>query len=184
MFFLTLALAIEVGLTSQYPPKEITELCEVAKEEEYLAALSDDELRTDEPEWFIHAIECLGEVKSIAAVNPLISLLPYRRSFWWDGTGIVPRIIMPTERYPAGEALGSIGELALPSVIRKIASSAPSSVECEVLFYTLVTIFRNEQEKGLSFIKKSAIVEETLEGRQRLLVIAGRYAKLVGLEDR
>ena len=87
---LTIALTIGIGLAfSPLEPTMIEEPCLAEREGEYLVSLRDEHLKVDEPERLVHAIECLGNLKSIAAVRPLVSLMGYRRSFWWDGTGLV-----------------------------------------------------------------------------------------------
>ena len=179
--FLSLALTLGIGLASPQQPV-ISEPCEAAREEEYLRALRNQDLKSTEPEWFVHSIECLGKLESIAAVNPLIELLGFRRSFWWDGTGIV-KIRLPTDRYPAGAALARIGKPALPSVIRAITASDPASTEYEVLFYVLLTVFHYEREEGLSFIKKAGIAARTEEETEHLLELARRYAAHNKLEE-
>ena len=180
---LTLALTIGIGIASSPQGSEITEPCDSAKEEEYLAALRDDELKANEPEWFVHAIECLGQLRSVAAVNPLIDLLSYRRTFWWDGTGAIPSLVLTLGRYPAGGALARIGEPALPRIIETVAASDSGSAESDVLLDILLTIFHYEREKGLLLLKKASIVARAETGRRRLLDMARRYAAVVKLGE-
>ena len=63
----------------------------------------------------VRAMDCLGKKKSVIVVNLLIELLAFRQHFEWEGTGFIPHIVTPQQRYPAVQALTEIGEPALPS---------------------------------------------------------------------
>lgn len=152
--------------------------CPARLEQEYLSSLRE----SSDPEEIVQAIECLGILGSIPAVNPLIDLLEFRRSFYWDGTGAV-KPMLPHGRYPAGQALARIGKPSLPSLVKVLAQSEQDSVKGEVAFYALLSIFREQPEEGYSFLLKAALVEKSELGRETLLEVAKRYAAYRRLEE-
>ena len=63
-----------------------------------------------------------------------------------------------------------------------IIDSGPDSVKNEILFYVLLRIFLDQEEEGLAFIKKTAIVANTPGERDRLMEVARRFAEFNKLD--
>ena len=97
--------------------------CGSELEDRYLADLRDEDLQLNDPSALVRSIECLGTLRSIAAVNPLIELLDFPRNFWWDGIGAI-RLVPLTGRYPAG---GRLLKSARPPCRAFSRSSQPRS---------------------------------------------------------
>lgn len=172
-------LAITIVLTSG--SQQFEESCRPELEDQYLTDLRDDELRLTDAETLLHSIECVGQLKSIAAVNPLVELLEFRRAFWWDGTGAVPRLIVLIERYPAGRALAAIGEASLASVLKVISEEDPDSLRARVASGVIDRIFLRDPPNGLALLRRSLIVAKTEDERMRFQRKIIHYARVNGL---
>jgi hypothetical protein len=143
--------------------------------------LRDERLRMSEPERVVQAIERLGRMRSVEAIDDLKALLTFRRTFEWErgrpGDMYVELQLMTTDgRYPAVGALFQIGRPSLPTLVSVIQAHEPSSLETENAIFTVMLIYREEPSEGVEYLRKAATKVSSSEEAQRLLD-AAEHAK-------
>lgn len=143
--------------------KDVSEKVKRRREVECLRAILRDEgLRRSDPERVFRAMRRLGELRSVIAVGDLIGLLTLKRVFDWETpdnaghTGIEETIITAANRYPAVDALISIGKPALPALVDVIGSRESGSVESENAVFAVFMIFRARPERAAEFLRMAA----------------------------
>ena len=153
--------------------------CQPENESQYIADLSDQQLRQDDPDAYAEAIQCLGKLESLAAVNSLISLIDYQRSFTTEKSfhEALSRMITRRVLYPAVRALADIGKPALPSLANVLARDEVGTESYESAFYVFLTIFRENREEGAAYLEMEAAgLQRTELERERLLIAAEKLA--------
>jgi hypothetical protein len=144
------------------------------REVNHLAQIvQDEQTRQNEQEHLLHAIQRLAELGTPKAINILIDLLTYRRTFPQEQgdpnviNGI--HLITPAGRYPAIGALFQIGKPALPALVNVIATHESDSLRSQNATTTIMYIFRESPAKGVEFLNQAALDAPTQEAKQRLL---------------
>ncbi|HSR68813.1 MAG TPA: hypothetical protein VLU25_12820 [Acidobacteriota bacterium] len=150
--------------------------CDCLSEMNLIEALSDERLRHNDPDAYVAAIECLGARKSVAAVNALVALLDYRRSYtdWQSAQEMTLRTHVRASFYPAVDALATIGEPALPSVAQALAASGVDTERYRSASDVFLAVFWLAREDGASFLEKEAAGRPSDLERERLLRAAER----------
>ena len=151
------------------------------EQRELLTIVRDKQLLERDPERVAKAIERLGEIRSIAAINDLVDLLTFKRIFEWDSerNGIIdePHFISITGRYPAAGALFQIGKPALPALIKVIGTEKTGSLAGENAIYTVTQIFRDSPAEGVSYLKDAAANASSAQAARRLSYAAERVKR-------
>lgn len=146
-----------------------------------ISVLRDSRLRQDDPERVIKAIERLGDLKAAAAVDDLIQLIAFRRTFSWERNGgsiLELQPITPGNRYPAVSALFQIGKPALPALVKVIEGSESNSLENQNATYAVQSIFRDNLREGVKYLREAATQSFTRLMAQRLSTAARRIEVL------
>jgi len=146
-----------------------------------ISVLRDSRLRQDDPERVIKAIERLRDLKAVAAVDDLIQLIGFSRTFSWertDGSILELQPITPGNRYPAVSALFQIGKPALPALVKVIEGFESNSVENQNATYAVQSIFRDNLPEGVKYVREAATQSFTTLMAQRLSTAAGRIEAL------
>ncbi len=73
---------IVIAMVLSFESQQFEEPCTPETEDQYLIELRADDLQLTDAEAFVHSIECVDQLKSIAALNPLIELLRFLRASW------------------------------------------------------------------------------------------------------
>jgi hypothetical protein len=140
-----------------------------------LPRLRDERLRRSDPEQVFKAMRRLGELRAVTAIDDLTKLLTLKRVFDWETpenagrTGIEETIIMAANRYPAVDALISIGKPALPSLVEVIGSHESGSLESENAVFAVFMILEARPEKAAEFLRRAAAQSHSHEAARRLL---------------
>jgi hypothetical protein len=146
-----------------------------------LTILRDEQLRVREPERVIKAIEQLGQMKSIAAIDDLVQLLTFKQSFPWENRnlGMVEEDhpITPLSRYPAAGALFQIGRPALPVLIKVVEAEETGSLASENAIYTVTQIFRDSPAGGVEYLRDAAAKASSAQAARRLSGAADRVKR-------
>jgi hypothetical protein len=137
--------------------------------------LRDEGLRRSDPEQVFKVMRRLGELRAVEAVSDLTALLALKRVFDWETpenagrTGIEETVITPANRYPAVDALISIGRPALPALVGVIEGSETGSTESENAVYSVFMILEARPSKASDFLRRAASHAHSREARARLL---------------
>src|SRR5207237_1137991 len=127
-----------------------------------LSKLRDEQLRQSDPEEVFKAMRRLGELRAVVVVGDLVRLLTLKRIFDWETpenaghTGIEETIITVANRYPAVDALISIGKPALPALVEVIGSRESGSLESENAIFGVFMILQAQPAKGAEFRRRAA----------------------------
>jgi hypothetical protein len=168
---------VGAGSMSRVTPQE-------SREDEIVRLISDlrdTRVRQDDPERLIKAIERLGDLKATAAIDDLIQLIGFRRTFSWernDGFVVERQPITPGNRYPAVSALFQIGKPALPALVQVIEGSESNSIESTNATYAVQSIFRENLPEGVKYLRHAAKQSFTVLMGQRLSTAARRIEAL------
>jgi hypothetical protein len=139
---------------------------------ELLTILRDEHLREHQPERVAKAIERLGEMKSVGAVDQLVQLLTFRRTFPWENNNLdviqEDHPVTPLGRYPAAGALFQIGKPALPALIKVIETEETGSLAGENAIYTVTQIFRDSPARWAEYLKDAATRASSPQAARRL----------------
>lgn len=141
--------------------------------------IRNERLRTEDPDKVAQAIATLGELRATVAVEDLIKLITFRRTFPQERgnpDGVINEIHVITRdgRYPAVGSLFAIGKPALPSLIKLISSYDSKSLESENALTAVMAIFRDEPQTGVQYLKDAGERSSSSLKRQRLLIAADR----------
>lgn len=142
-----------------------------------LQIVRDERLRTEDPDKVAQAIAALGQLRATAAVEDLIKLITFKRTFPQErGTpeGVVNDIHLITRegRFPAIGALFEIGKPSLPSLVRLIADHDAKSLQSENALVAVRLIFRDQPQAGVQYLKDAGEKSSSSLARQRLLMAA------------
>ena len=144
-----------------------------------LKIIRNEQLRTDDPDKVGAAITTLGELRATVAVDDLIKLITFKRTFpqerrvhpWViDETHLITR----SGRYPAVGSLFEIGEPSLLPLVKLICDYDSKSLESENALDAVILIFRDEPQAGVQYLKDAAGKSSSHLERQRLLTAAER----------
>jgi hypothetical protein len=140
--------------------------------QELISALRDVRLRETDPDRVIEAINQLGAMRAIKAVNDLTNLLTFKASFWWehgDPTVINEiHLVSTAERYPAVGALVKIGEPALPALSRVIQTNDTNSLETSNASWCVVQLFRDNLPGAVAYLRSEEARARSSIARTRL----------------
>lgn len=145
---------------------------------ELLGVLRDEKLRQREPDRVVEAIRKLGEIKSVAAIDDLVGLLTFKRTFQWesksDTTIIEIQPITPANRYPAVGALTEIGNAALPALVRVLETHETGSLESQNALFVVGNVFREQPMEAVTYLREAASKSQTPLASERLVTAANR----------
>ena len=147
-------------------------------ERHFLSILRDRQAQENQPDAVVTAIERLGGMRSVAAIDDLINLITFKRTLPEQATpsspiqGGLPKGTMSV--YPATAALFHIGEPALPALIAVIEASDAEALESQNALYTVMAIFRENRKAGVDYLEKAANQAKSTEGASNLLRAAQR----------
>jgi len=140
-----------------------------------LKIIRNEKLRIEDPEKVGAAIVTLGELRATVAVDDLIKLITFRRTFPQDNEPNNEfRTITRSGRYPAVGSLFEIGKPSLVPLVTLISDYDPESLESENALTAVILIFRDEPEAGVQYLKDAAEKASYPLQRQRLLSAAER----------
>lgn len=146
-----------------------------------LNTLHDEQIREQEPERLVHAIQRLGQMKAVEAVEDLAKLITFRRTFPWEdeSLGAIQEFSVVTilSRYPAAGALYEIGPASLPVLVKVIVDQEPSSLASENAIFTIWAIFKPDPASGVRFLRNRVEEAPTPEATERLLAAAENMKK-------
>src|SRR5437867_9109587 len=177
-FSLVLIGFLGLAAVSDSRPPTISEVAGQSSEiEELLKTVRNKTLMQTDPERLVKAIERLGQLRALTAIDDLSQLLTFKRTFKGEEIGIAPgrtiinasHLYSPDERYPAIGALHAIGEPALPALVRVIETNETGSRDSENAAYTVGSIFRDEPAREVNYLSEAAATASTPEGKNRLL---------------
>jgi hypothetical protein len=141
-----------------------------------LKIIRNEQLRIEDPEKVGAAIATLGELRAEAAVDDLIKLITFRRTFPQDNepNGIINelRTITRDGRYPAVGSLFEIGKPSLLPLVKLICDYDTKSLESVNALTAVMLIFREDPPAGVQYLKDAAEKASYPLQRQRLLSAA------------
>ena len=187
-FSLVLIGFLGLAAVSDSRPPTISEVAGQSSEiEELLKTVRNKTLMQTDPEHLVKAIERLGQLRALTAIDDLTELLTFRRTFKGEEIAVAPgrtiinasHLYSPDERYPAILALRALGEPALPALVRVIETNETGSRASENAAYTVGSIFRDEPAREVKYLSEAAAKASTPEGRDRLLKAAEAARKYV-----
>ena len=142
------------------PNKEVNRLQTVIR---------DESARTSDPERVFKAIEQLGDLKAVEAVDELTKLLSFKREIKDEDVG---GIVTEYRRYPAVAALYKIGECSLPALVRVIENEPGNSIESKNAYFTMLILDRENSANSAKCLRGAARKAATREGFERLIKAA------------
>ncbi|MGD0693792.1 MAG: hypothetical protein ABSB82_02965 [Terriglobia bacterium] len=141
------------------------------KIEKLLVVIRDAKLRESDPGRVVEAIEELGHVKAVEAIDDLVKLLTFRRTWPWETPGGPIqefRIETPGLRYPAVSALIEIGQPSVPAMVKVIEAHESSSLESQNALWVIRSLFQYNGKEGIDYLKEAAKHSSSPRGAQRL----------------
>jgi hypothetical protein len=152
-------------------------------EKRLIGILRDGKLRQSERKKVVGAIIKLGDMRSVAAIDDLVKLLNFKRTFPQDKDVDVTEShpISLTGRYPAGGALLQIGKPALAALVKVIESHKCSDVESQVASETIIGILRDNYAEAAKFLREIAAKSAFAETKQCFNKTAQKADKLAAL---
>lgn len=141
-----------------------------------LEAVRDKQLRQKAPEKVAEAINRLGELREVEAIDDLVELLDFK-----SPTDDLSIMMQPTHYslgYPAVPALFRIGKPAVPALVRALAANPIENQVAKNARLTLMSIFRDDLLEGAAQLEKAASEASTTQARRRLEAIASDLRKL------
>ncbi len=138
------------------------------------------EHRKDHPEKVVSAIQRLGEMRAVEAVDDLVELLTFARRFPWERDDAIIEIQPITEgnRYPATSALFQIGRPALPALVKVVESNSLDSVRGQNAVSAIRNIFRDDLSGGVKYLEHAAEESANVDSGQRLTQAATQLRQL------
>jgi hypothetical protein len=129
----------------------------------------------------VEAIRRLGEIRSVAAIDDLVSLLTFKRTFRWeskDNSDIVEiQPITPANRYPAVGALMEIGSAALPALVKALETHETDSLETQNAVLVVQHVFRDQPQEAAMYLRAAATKSQTPLAGERLINAANRVSR-------
>src|SRR6266849_2644471 len=184
ILLLALSAATNV-MTAQSPPAQSPDNPTSRRSEEIaklLAVLRDPDLRKTHPEQVVSAIQRLGEVRAIEAVDDLIELLTFARKFDWespDNKMIVEiQVIHTGNRYPATSALFQIGRPALPALVKVIELDGLGPLRGQNAMFAIQGIFSDDLSEGVKYLEQLAQASANPDSAQHLMQAAAQLKQL------
>ncbi|HKY03954.1 MAG TPA: hypothetical protein VJQ56_03640 [Blastocatellia bacterium] len=153
---------------------------------ELMAILRDEQLRMNDPDQVLKAIESLGQMKEKDAIDDLVRLITFARadtSVKGDYIDEI-RLLTPGDRYPALIALMEIGKPAMPALINTIQANDPASGPYENAIYAVMGIYREAPQKAVRTLKKASQLADTAVGKTRLLGAVDKIGSIVKTIER
>lgn len=151
-------------------------------ERRFLSILRDKQAQENQPDLVVAAIEQLGGMRSVAAIDDLVNLITFKRTLPERATPSSPiqggLPAGPMSVYPATEALFHVGEPALPALVAVIEASEPEALASQNALYTIMAIFREDREAGVEYLENAAKQAHNTEGSKNLLRAAERAKTL------
>ncbi len=137
-----------------------------------VATLHDTSLQETDPERVVDAIQRLGDLRAVEAVDDLAAMLTFRRWFPWEKDPTLPKDVnfmrLTWARYPAISALALIGPPAVPALMRVIESHEPNSLETENAMELLKTLSRYDRPAYVRKVEEAAEKASSPEAADRL----------------
>jgi len=181
---LVLVLPVTTNFISAQSPQHPDDAANRRNEEvgKLIAVLRDADVRKDHPEKVVSAIQRLGEMRAVEAVDDLIELLTFARRFDWESKDdkIIIEIQPITEgnRYPATSALFQIGRPALPALVKVVESNSLDSVRGQNAVSAIRNIFRDDLSGGVKYLEHAAEESANVDSGQRLTQAATQLRQL------
>ena len=167
-----------------------------------IMVLHDQGLREHEPQQMIKAIERLGALKAVAAIDDLAQLLTFRQHFEGESGRKTNIQMWQFPYYPAINALSQIGKPALPALIKIIEENESgsfgrgldpaglfdkgqsSSIASDNAISAILAIFREKPLEAVEYLKKAAADALTRLAWQRLTEAAEKAEEFVRILER
>jgi len=141
-----------------------------------IAVLRDENLRKNDPKRVVEAIERAGELEAVEAIDALTKLLTFSRTYDWEhlspDTENEIHIITPAGRYPAVQALTSIGKHSLPALTEVIKEEESNSLASNNATAAILYFFRDELSEGVNYFETASKTALSPVAAQRLLHVA------------
>ncbi len=127
---------------------------------ELLRTLNDKKIRRLHPERLLEAISKLGTMKYVQAAEPLAKLLDFEKtSESKQQPGMARTVgggpVLPSQHYPAIEALISIGTPALKELVKVIENEESGSIKSDNAIYTIHQISRDNVTAGIECLSQA-----------------------------
>ena len=127
---------------------------------ELLRTLNDKRIRKFHPERIFEAISKLGTMKCVQAVQPLAKLLDFENTAESKQQPGMARTVawgpvFLSQRYPAIEALISIGKPAVDGLVKAIENEESGSVRSDNAIYTIRQIYRDNVTAGIECLSQA-----------------------------
>ena len=145
--------------------------------------LRDPDLKNTHPQEVVHAIQRLGQMRAVEAIDDLVQLLAFARRFPWERdqkSDAVVEIqpITPGNRYPATSALYQIGRPALPALTRVIELDGLDSTRGQNALFAVQNIFIQDLTEGAKYLRQAAEISATAESARHLRQAAAQLNEL------
>jgi HEAT repeat protein len=142
-----------------------------------IAIIRNSQLRIEDPEKVVEAINKLGEMKAASAVDDLAQLLTFRLVSRGERlTGITTEA---DARFPAVSALYLIGKPALPALVKVIENFDEQDLMSRNARHTIVSIFSGKLSEGVEYVNQAASRSSSALGSQRLEKLAREMNRII-----
>jgi transcriptional regulator with XRE-family HTH domain len=164
------------------------------EERSAVEVLRSKQLQRTSPEQVSEAMNELGKIarlRGISSIDTLKalaeyldvhqdSLIPVRKEKS-KPPGIVyePHPIMPESKYPAVVALIETRRAALPVLVNAIETKEPGSVASDNAIFVVKYNFREDFNIAADYLRESAELAKSEEGRQRLLIASDKVFRKI-----
>jgi hypothetical protein len=142
-----------------------------------IAIIRNSQLRIEDPNKVVEAIDKLGEMKVVSAVDDLVQLLTFRPVSQREIlTGIRTEA---DERFHAISALYLIGKPALPALIKVVEDFDEQDLMSKNARRAIVSIFREKLSEGVEHVNLRASESSSALGSQRLSNLARGMNRII-----
>lgn len=145
-----------------------------------LAIIRDNKLRESSPETVVRAIDRLGELKPVSAIDDLVGLLGFKDPSRESKHPYLRLRISPFRQpYPAVSALLEIGKPALPALVKAVETHEPGSVTSENAIYIIVWVNPEDPAAGVHYLQNAADKATSRVAAYRLSLATTRAGALI-----
>jgi HEAT repeat protein len=142
-----------------------------------IAIIRNSQLRIEDPEKVVEAINKLGEMKAASAVDDLAQLLTFRLVS--RGERLTGMRSEADARFPAVNALYLIGKPALPALVKVIENFDEQDLMSRNALNTMLSIFREKLSEGVEYVNQAASRSSSALGSQRLEKLAREMNRII-----
>lgn len=145
-----------------------------------LAIIRDNKLRESNPQMVVRAIDRLGELKPISAIDDLVGLLGFKDPSRESKHPYLRLQISPFRQpYPAVSALLEIGKPVLPALVKAVETHEPGSLMSENAIYAIVWVHPEEPAAAVRYLEDAAEKATSRVATYRLALARTRAEDLI-----